>query len=879
VAARALLVLGCGLVAACSGGSSDSDGSGGGSGSSSFRLLSCSIGCTDGQGCGGGSIGINQPMVFEFNQPVAARTVSPRSVNIVALTGEAPEGLLVAEGRRVTFQPRVRFANGVTTFGYRANTDYLVTIAAGGLDPLQSQSGERLGAAFSCTVRVRAEVVDTDGEPPRLVTIAPTPNSQIVSRPTVVIEFSELLDFAPFFDPGVTSPPVEFRVGASGADPDGTFTCSDTVLLPGAPVLSNDEARGVTLLRFQPQDAIPEDSCLSIVITDQVRDLAGTRALRQTVPPMFVGRPGIPRTLIVTFDDDRQLDRPRSNGDWANGEATFGSVGGDGRHGDFDPTDGTLTTPNTYRWSTDSQVLSAKDTITIGAGPVTVTDGRFFFSRFVLPAGVTLDFVGSNPVQILVRGECRIDGRIRCNGLDVADNFNGIVISQPPPAIPPGQPGGAGGPGGGDGGTGASRGNGQGPQAIFDGADGEDLTVPGSSFWSSSAALAATGGRGSDQFPAHGLNSQIAWYNAFTINYSLETGKGGGGGGYVQAGTPGSIVAVASVGLMTNNIADGRPDSGAGGLLFDAVLTQPRPTGVSSLDYYLVGGAGGGGGGSHAAFARQLAADPNPYRAGAGGGGGGGALAVRAGNGLTIGAGAFLEARGGRGPSTGSANTLFTNGTPLPGGGGSGGSVLLQAEGGFTQLGTVDVRGGAAGFCEVIGFYAMNVRAGAGAPGLARMEAVGGAPTVTGNVLPNPASVGELLRDDFDAVTGFMSLLVPMFLDQPPRFRRYEIDALVDGVPVLFTDDPEIPGGQPALAGISPLLFFAQSYETDAVTGQQKPGTTPGPWRRYVGPFGAATGEGSLVNDGGNGFRFIMLIDRTFAQNVVVQELRIAYRT
>lgn len=865
-------------LGACSGGGI-SDGDGGDPGpNGGLRLVACSIGCADSAACAGGEIGLNEPMVFEFNQILDPTSVSPRTLDIVSVAGVNPDGEILVDGRRVTFQPRVQYAAGVTNYGYVGNTDYLVTMPTTGLESLRSQSGAKLAAPFQCTVRVNDEVVDVDGEPPRITEIDPIPNSQIDPRPTVFIEFSELIDFAPFFDPSVVSP-VEFRVGTSGALPDGTFTCTETELVAGYPVLSNDEARAVTILRFIPQEPIPEDRCLSIVLTERVRDLSGRPARRLTVPPMFVGRPGVERTLTVAFDDPTLIDAPRSNGRIANGELSFGVLGGDGHHGDFRPQDGQLIAANRYRWNTDNQLLTVKDTMFPTAGAVTVTDGRFYFSNFVLPTGVTVEFTGSNPAQIFVRGECRIDGSLILNGETVPDGFNGMITSTPPPATPPGQNGGRGGPGGGDGGDGGARANGLGPLAIFNGSDGEDLSVPGSSFWASSALLDATGGKGSLQYPAHGLNAQLAWYNAFGTNYDLETGKGGGGGGFLAPGAAGSIIAVASVGLMTNNLRDSRVESGGGGNAFTDVVSNPRPAGVTGADYYLIGGSGGGGGGSHPALARQLPTDRNPYRAGASGGGGGGALLIRSGNGMQVGAFASIQARGGNGPASGNINTLFTNGAPLPGGGGSGGSILLQMEGGFAQSGTINVSGGNGGQCVIQGFYAMDVRSGAGAPGYVRIEKVGTAPAAGGAVIPNPAALGVLPSSDYDQVSGALSRYVPMFLDSQPRFRRYEIEALVDGVPMLFSDDPEVPNSMPALSGQSPLQFYAQAIQTDPVTGQVEPGATPGPWRRYVGSFGATTGEGSLVDDGGNAFRFMMFVDRAFAQNVVVQELRIVFRT
>ena len=92
-----------------------------------------------------------------------------------------------------------------------------------------------------------------------------------------------------------------------------------------------------------------------------------------------------------------------------------------------------------------------------------VRDGVFRFSRFELPAGVTMRFVGSNPARLLVRGEVVVRGRILVRAAD-----------QPvhPPFDRMGQAGGAGGPFGGSGGKGADKGDGQGNQPRFDGAVG-----------------------------------------------------------------------------------------------------------------------------------------------------------------------------------------------------------------------------------------------------------------------------------------------------------------------------------------------------------------------------------------------------------------------
>ena len=62
------------------------------------------------------------------------------------------------------------------------------------------------------------------------------------------------------------------------------------------------------------------------------------------------------------------------------------------------------------------------------------SDGKFYFEDFILPAGNTVRFVGSNAVEIRVMGKVEIEGRIECNGADMTvfgarDTSSGALLA------------------------------------------------------------------------------------------------------------------------------------------------------------------------------------------------------------------------------------------------------------------------------------------------------------------------------------------------------------------------------------------------------------------------------------------------------------------
>jgi hypothetical protein len=866
-------------LAGCSGGTAGGTSSPSCTDEAAFCLVSCNLGCTITGGCAVTDIAQNQPLVFSFSQDIDPLSVDFTTFSLKTSSGLEPVGEFVVNGSTVTFVPEVRTVQGQTFFGFDANAEYVLSLTGGPNAPaaLVSTAGDRLAADYRCNLRVSRGVIDLDQRPPTARLVTPAVTTGAARTTAVVLEFSELIDGTSFFNSSGDEAPVIFRVGrpANGV-------CDANILLTGAPRLENDTIRGVTVLTFRPPTELPAESCMQIEVTARVRDLAGTRATRQSFQFLVESGSVSERSLELSFDNDLDLDRARSGGDWLGGEASFASVGGDGRHGEFRLQDGQRVTDQHFIWNTDSQLLTKKEDSFLNE-EVTVTDGRYFFSTFELRSGQTLEFQGSKPVQIFVRGECVIDGLILGNGAFRSGGHNGR--NSVPGAPGQGQVGSAAGPGGGKGGDGAWGSDGLGNPTSpsnttnfnsFNGYDGEDLNLPAGHAYSGQQV--GTGGRGSVMWPAHGDQLTLI-FGGIGSDYAVEAAAGAGGAGFLVPGTIGVCPeAGATTGFppFPNRTPAHRGPDGIGGVSFPLLSIPPS---FESSNYFLVAGAGGGGGGSQATFARRSAAsDPFKYRSGGGGAGGGGAVLVRSGANLSVGALGRIEMKGGACAPSADSNSLGLLGVPAPGAGGSGGSILLQTGRNVSQNGTLDVRGGNGATNVFVGFFLLRQSGGDGSAGFVRLERAVSAPSLAelGTTLPAATSESVGLLQEEDAKAGFQSVFVSTGEVFPPIYSRYEIDALVDGQPVLFSDDPAV-STRAALPGEA-IQFFVQALQVDPVTGEADPNDRPTNWVRYVGDFGGATSPGLAGGNAKNGVRILLLVDRAQAQQVVVQSVRIIYR-
>lgn len=893
-----LLVLG---AAGCSGGSTDSTGSVAirCSNGQAFCLISCDLGCTQ-AGCSVSEIAENQRLRFVFNDRIAPGSVNASSVSIRTPSGVAPDGDLLVSDRELAFVPRVSTVGGVSSFGFLRNETYIVTLAKGVAGQgVRSQSGDGLDREISCTVIASRGIQDEDQQAPTVALVAPTSPTGLPASPTVVLRFSELIDTTPLQSVLSASSPITFTV-RNTVNSGGTLVCDTDVagvVIEGIPTLTTERvgSTDVTVVTFQPPLPLPSSVCLTVSVTSDLRDLSGRPAIPASFELFTAVQAPQPITITENFNNADGEDIDHSSGLWANG-ARPGLLGGDGRHGSFDLSIATPTTvPNEYEIDTGATNIPASRTLSGVAE--SVTDGRYFFSDFVLPANTTLRFKGTVPPQIYVRGKADILGSIKISGADLpfwtpttglsaglrVSDFNGrgTTLSG---NIVAGQVGTAGGVGGGRGGNGGKECNGttitsgdiQEPPGsgifICRGQPGQDVRLPGGHAFA--AAAVNTGGRGSLIQPLSALLVTYPIAQLLGSQYRAQFAPGGGGGGFSG---PGGVATVTPLGVTVAGVPQ------AGGVNFSLVpLPDPLPAGFTSLNHFMVGGSGGGGGASHS-FGTTQVAGQDTYIAGAAGSGGGGTMAIRVGGLLTLASGALLESRGGLGVliNGDDKNTAVNDanwGVSSPGGGGSGGSFLLQSGRQIIAGGNIDTTGGNGSRTGNVQIgvatapFSINSQAGAGAPGFYRLEAP--SVTFTGVGIPafNPAVHAATLVDR-DDVTASISLWLSSGRLFPPAWLRYELDVDVDGDNVVDTTytDSGAAGTQKANDPAGPVMITFQGARLNQAGTEPAFGETPKAWREGIGSAG---GPG-IGLDSPTGFRFLLRFNRAVAPNCVVRALRV----
>ncbi|MCB9876062.1 MAG: hypothetical protein H6835_00540 [Planctomycetes bacterium] len=603
-----------------------------------------------------------------------------------------------------------------------------------------------------------------------------------------------------------------------------------------------------------------------------------------------LGLPLAEHQLVESFVSGANRDALASGDSWSGGATVSAQVGGDGRHGSFVASDGAALGGSTFEWSTDNQLIPAERTLD-GQSQL-VTDGHFWFSDFVVPAGVTVRFVGSVPAVVHVRGEVRIDGRVESNGADApgqiatigpatgqrVSNFYARGIPNTIQAL--GQPGTAGGCGGGRGGEGGKEGNNLGPEvqngvSLNDGQRGDDVRLAAGHAYAAQAG--GTGGQGGTQTPATGISPFLSATQLISSIYLPFYCSGGSGGGYSTGG--GNAVPcdpLSTVPLITE------PDAQGGAAFPVSPYPNPAPSGYSSLQHFAIGGSGGGGGGSHGFGMFGFPTSTERWMAGSGGMGGGGAIALRAGGSVTIGAAAQLQARGGNGVIINGDDQLTavadnSAGISSPGGGGSGGSFLIQSGADIGVHGSIDTSGGAGSTVDLVGLAVLSIQtpgeAGAGSAGFFRLESLTGV-AFTGTSVPtyDPVTQSDVLLDRDDRTGSRSKWLLPPSAGLPV-YVRYELLVDVDGngfADAVFSDDPAV--GALASGPAVPVQLRLQGARLDPATGQPLAGTV-GPWRTTAAPGGA-----SINRDHARLVRFDLVCDRGQFPDAKVTELRIVWR-
>jgi hypothetical protein len=886
-------VLVVGLGASCSsGGAGPTAGLGGGACTgTTFCVVSCSLGCDTASGrCGRSTIATNEPIRVTFSQPVDLSTVNSTTFSILTPGGLSPIGDLSVEdgGLTLVFSPAVQTVAGQTLFGFDQNQTYLVNLPGAGVatDVLRSLGGDQLATTLSCSVVASQGIVDLDGQAPRAVSVNPAPGStNVESNTPITVEFSELLDISAFQGGTTATSPVLFRVRESvQADPNDPTNrvcdvTSPTILIPGVPTATAVDGR--TVVRLTPQVALPSFSCVEVVVTEDVTDLSGKRAVREVFSYVVGENPVSQQALTETFSTAGNLDEERSNATWASnatypgGAAVFSPIGGSGRHGEFTIDLGTTGLDGVTTIDVDALTTIPQQFTLLGLQDEPVVDAVFEFSRMVVAADQTINFVGSRAPRILVRGLCRIDGLVLANG----ETVEPFLFSQ---SLPPqlGQDGASGGPGGGSGGKGADAQPYTGPcDPNAAGENGDALVAPTSPL-ASAMEFANTGGVGGEPFP------NDCTFSSQPKNVALTASQPNFGFGQLAAGASGgSFFDVGGTGTatMTPSMIPGElgPDIVANPAL---VFSDP-PIGVSSLDHFLIGGSGGGGGGTHI-FRRFSGTGPS--YPGGGGTGGGGALGFRVGGDMIVGSSGRIEARGGDGPEVTTVGTLVTTLGGL-GGGGSGGSVVMQVLGDFSSAGVIDVSGGTGPSMDFPVYSPQNTNpcvaaGGDGSGGYVRLEQPNvPAPAALGNVqglatsIAPTQTVGTLRSIEQDSAAGFVSRFISTQQLLPPQFTGFALTVRLDPAspPIVYSDDPQF--GIPLPAN-GPIQFFIQGARVDPQTGIPFNGSL-GPWVQRVRPddVGNEPALQAAGGQGATGFRYSIQVDLTQAPEAVIEQFEVFF--
>ena len=843
--------------------------------SSNFCLVSCNLGCDLSGVCAVSSIAQNQPIELHFSDQVDPATVTAATVSLKTANGETPSGRFVVDGTTLVFVPEVRIAGGVTTFGFRAGATYVLSLnasATGGV--LSSVSGARLARSVVCSLQITQGLVDLDGKPPEAELILPATETGVARDSSIVLRFSELIDVSSFNGASTIASPITYQIRRTVPDPlDPNVRICESgfqpVLVQGVPVASVEGSSPPhTVITLQPSTQLPNRVCVEVILTAQVRDLAGNPAVRKTF--RFYTEVGTvqPQAITESFANEANLDRNISGGTWIGGRATPARLGGSGVLGSFNYQTGTLQagTTDTYLFDTGNYTVPANSTL-FGTSNITVNDGKFDFTDFVVPSGVKVQFRGAFPAVIRVRGLVDIQGEVRSNGSAPASNFAGQGVVPNTPIA--GQAGAAGGAGAGSGGQGADgvRGN-LGANASNTGRAGQDCRPPATSGYA--GLVAGSGGPGSPPFPANGLNTSVTYTYFGAI--SAQATSGGSGGSFLGLGEVGHVVHTFAGGGGEFQVDHG-PDSAPGVVVPITAL----PPGISSLDHFLVGGSGGGGGGSHpSSMLNSNITSLLTWTAGAGGAGGGGAMAFRVGHEFNVHTGGKVAVVGGGGAT----HTVGNLPPPAPGGGGSGGSLIVQIENDvhFVQSGSLDVSGGPRGVTDALRVSSnVNTYGGKGGYGAVREETNTPITTAQLGTVTGPTSIpaefiGALDSAEGDAQTGFTSRWRSSRQLFAPLWTHYVLTCRIRGNVVVYSDDPA--NFNPADSDTLPVRIYFQGADVNATTGTIT--GEPGPWRNYVN---GQSGRLSINTDDATGCRFMIVFNRTVETDVQIEDLEIVYES
>ncbi len=336
---------------------------------------------------------------------------------------------------------------------------------------------------------------------------------------------------------------------------------------------------------------------------------------------------------------------------------------------------------------------------------IEVADGIFEFSYVDIAAGGVLNLMGTAPARLLARGQLMLQDQARID-------LSGFSAGEHHSDGPMGQVGAPGGPGGSPGADGADRYDNSAAAGLLNLPPGPpfdagivnldaNLTKRGAHALGVGGTPGQDGGRGGVKWPTT-IPTEVLVFGGLATDdtncVSEQVGAPGSGGAYSRDGGVG-VAAAAVASSIEPAVTPNTPPQTAGGdfAKTNLPLAGTLPLGRRTLDPgpgFLEGGSAGGGGGSTVTGTMTSPSGGTPNcidtvtpantpivafrsHSGAAGGAAGGALQAQAGRYAQI--AGTIDATGGDGG--GYASGGLVNGLDAaPGGAGSGGAVLLQAD-------------------------------------------------------------------------------------------------------------------------------------------------------------------------------------------------------
>ena len=694
----------------------------------SLAVLSALVGCSGGGSSTGssqasgdfivlqteplnnGRLYLNDPISIDFTKKVDLSSVNLNTFSFQVLdqTGSpvfepvAGDFALATSpgdtdvGRRLQFVPRFPTNNTYDNGGFRPGRTYIVQLVGGNRvngTVIRDQDGKGMTQAFSFRCQT------SDGATPNQLFRNTVPGGPR----RVALEVSPTPDASGVALNKLGAPPVEIRLvfdQALNPNSDNVPTAVET-----NPLLRSPNARGRVFLEYddvergantwvpadveletnglsgstlvlRPVGVLPNNATIRVIVESTLEDISGESNVSNAAYERIFGTFRTKRSyeqqfdaLVEDFQDASSVDFaapfPEPVAEVGPGYIKAGFA--------FEGTQTTLEFEPTLR---DTILNTDFTQVTPKAGtPYNVSGGVFNFKNVKIPAGVTVQGQGTNPMVFLVSGSFEIEGTLSVRGGDGARVDSSATANLP-------KAGGAGACSGGDGGAGSPSatqrdlqgGTGKGPRQVAGGGGiGGRLACTAGCGRGSGGGGGALATQGDPNYKQKTIAAGAGPGNPPNPQPIFQQQVGIGGNGC--DGAAGTVTRTLTGGISGPIVfQDARNDNNFWGSAID-VNRNLRITGELSLP---IGGGGGGGGGDLSYNGSCSIEDVNFQNdsSGGGGGGGGGVLVVKALGPIVISESGRVTADGGHGGGGEQGGSSSRGGG---GGGGAGGMVVLMS--------------------------------------------------------------------------------------------------------------------------------------------------------------------------------------------------------